>query len=373
MLLTKKLVIIRFPEPVSAAKRAGVQRQPPSAAGAACGGISHTGRLPALERAFSIQYCNCDKDLILKEVYKRYPNPDGSPIDVDDDNIADAINMNMIGRALLGWKVLDNQAQQAVIEDLNKPPKVKAARSPRKSSRPHKSGRIVSRLPAWGHDEEVCEMKPVTLPAHHYAAGWVYEGDFKPVAETNALGIRYAELPASQDGVKQELLLELCQAFHPYLMKYLVMICRGHLPVVGVGRRAGNVDGDVKKFLSYFLPKGQAPTRHNLSRTVRHLHLAFKGMDTEEIYDVLMSLLIAAINGYDPHYKAKVERVVEVIDRELSQKQEFTVADVNRHLDIDCDRHIRMLCRVGFLVPRKNGPECLTEGLPPPLGKLEEA
>jgi hypothetical protein len=84
---------------------------------------------------------------------------------------------------------------------------------------------------------------------------------------------------------------------------------------------------------------------------VRHLHLAFKGMDTEEIYDVLISILIAAVNGYDPHYKDKVKLVVEKIDHELSKSQEFTVADVNRYLDIDCDRHIRMLCRVGFLVP----------------------
>ncbi len=35
------------------------------------------------------------------------------------------------------------------------------------------------------------------------------------------MGKRYAE---THD---QEALLELCQAFHGYLMKYLVMICRG--------------------------------------------------------------------------------------------------------------------------------------------------
>jgi hypothetical protein len=50
--------------------------------------------------------------------------------------------------------------------------------------------------------------------------------------EINDLGRRYAELPAEMAGIsnpaKQELLLELCQCFHPYLMKYLVMICRGH-------------------------------------------------------------------------------------------------------------------------------------------------
>ena len=75
---------------------------------------------------------DCDKDLILKEVYKRYRNPDGTPIDLENDNIADAINMNMIGRALLGWISLDNQAQRAVIEDLNKPPKIKGGKKSKK-------------------------------------------------------------------------------------------------------------------------------------------------------------------------------------------------------------------------------------------------
>ena len=48
------------------------------------------------------------------------------------------------------------------------------------------------------------------------------------------MGRRYAELPPG-DQEKEDLLLELCQCFHPYLMKYLVMICRGHVPVVGQG------------------------------------------------------------------------------------------------------------------------------------------
>ena len=47
-----------------------------------------------------------------------------------------------------------------------------------------------------------------------------------------AVGRQYA---ASRD---QDLLLEICRCFHPYLMKYLVMICRGHLPVIGVGHKS---------------------------------------------------------------------------------------------------------------------------------------
>jgi len=55
---------------------------------------------------------NCDKNLILKEVYKRYQ------IDVDDDNIADAINLTKIGQVFLGLVEPDNQAQREVVEEL---------------------------------------------------------------------------------------------------------------------------------------------------------------------------------------------------------------------------------------------------------------
>ena len=66
-------------------------------------------------------------------------------------------------------------------------------------------------------------MKSTALPPDHYAAGW-NTGELRTHAEINSLGKRYAE---THD---QEALLELCKSFHPYLMKYLVMICRGHEP-----------------------------------------------------------------------------------------------------------------------------------------------
>ena len=67
-------------------------------------------------------------------------------------------------------------------------------------------------------------MKPVTLPSSHYASGWKMDVAPRPLEEMTALGCRYAELGESAE--KEDLLLELCQSFHPYLMKYLVMICR---------------------------------------------------------------------------------------------------------------------------------------------------
>lgn len=53
-------------------------------------------------------------------------------------------------------------------------------------------------------------MKSITLPAEHYAAAW--KSEIRPHAEINALGKRYAE---THD---QDVLLELCQCFHGYLM-----------------------------------------------------------------------------------------------------------------------------------------------------------
>jgi hypothetical protein len=88
-------------------------------------------------------------------------------------------------------------------------------------------------------------------------------------------------------------------------MKYLVMICRGRIPVMGHGPNPAYITKDVKPFLIYFLPKGEKPTSPNLAKVARHLHLAFKGMETEEIYDVLMEQLVGAVKGYDPAYKAR--------------------------------------------------------------------
>jgi hypothetical protein len=97
------------------------------------------------------------------------------------------------------------------------------------------------------------------------------------------------------------------------------------------------------------MPKGVPVTKATLHTAVRHLHLAFKGMETEEIYDVLMAQLVATVRGYDPGYKEKVKQVLERISNELSQRAQFAVADVNRYVDFDCHRHLRLLGRHGFL------------------------
>ena len=180
----------------------------------------------------------------------------------------------------------------------------------------------------------------------------------KPLEEVNAIGRRYAELPeeipAAGDRMvsnpeKENLLLELCQCFHPYLMKYLVMICRGRVPIVGHGNFPAYTNKDVKPFLMYFLAKGQKPTYQILTTISRTLHLAFKGMQTEEVYDVLMEQLVGALKGYDPNYKSTVKMVVEAANHEFSKRKQFSAAELNRHLDIDSTRYLRLLGRLGFL------------------------
>ena len=137
---------------------------------------------------------------------------------------------------------------------------------------------------------------------------------------------------------------DLCCYSHPYLMKYLAMICRGHVPVY-----KGRINRDARQFIRYFM-SGASSNRSSIGKAIRHLHLAFKGMQTEEIYDVLMEQFLRAAAKYDPNYTDKVKQVVEVIENALSGTREFRAADVDRHLEFNCHRFLRMLFRRGLLV-----------------------
>jgi hypothetical protein len=62
----------------------------------------------------------------------------------------------------------------------------------------------------------------------------------------------------------------------------------------------------------------------------RSLHFSFKGMDSGEVYDVLMQQFLEAAAKYDPDYAGKVKQVVECIDYALSKYKQVSVVDVNR-------------------------------------------
>src|SRR3974377_2096363 len=87
-------------------------------------------------------------------------------------------------------------------------------------------------------------------------------------------------------------------------------------------------------------------------------------METEEIYDVLMEQFLRAAAKYDPHYVEKLQRVVEEVKRALRQFGGFRSADLNRHLEFDGSRYLRLLCRRGFLFSERKAAEGETAGGP---------
>jgi hypothetical protein len=62
-------------------------------------------------------------------------------------------------------------------------------------------------------------------------------------------------------------------------MKYLVMICRGHVPILGIGKKAYRISPDVEPFIRYFLPKGEPLNEQTALNVVRHFHLTFRDME----------------------------------------------------------------------------------------------
>jgi hypothetical protein len=194
-------------------------------------------------------------------------------------------------------------------------------------------------------------MKPASLSSRHYAANWTTDTHYR-VQDINALGCEYARLPDDSE-LKKEKLLEIARCFHGYLLKYLTMICLGHVP-----QWNGRVNKDVEPFLRFFVTKGQEPNSVNLLHAARRLHLGFRSMLTDEVYDVLMEQMLAAIRRYDPNYTDKVKLITEIIDEELRKHSTFTPVDITSHLDFDADGYLRLLARRGFLVATaKAGPE----------------
>jgi hypothetical protein len=124
-------------------------------------------------------------------------------------------------------------------------------------------------------------MKTVSLPPNHYAATWSTEDVFS-LEEASKLGYDYAVLP---DGPEKEAkFLDIARTFHGYLIKYLFMICRGHLPLTFAGSKsASHVNTDTKRFVQYFLKKGVKFSRSPVMMVCRSPHLASKGMGTEEL------------------------------------------------------------------------------------------
>lgn len=183
--------------------------------------------------------------------------------------------------------------------------------------------------------------KTIHLEAPHYAAKWTLpkEGEFNDLQVVNQAGIDYANFPDGPD--KEAKMLEIVKYFHGYVFKYCDLIVRGHLPV-------HNYNGDTRRFLKYFLPKGSTPDRDAFARSAKHLHLAFPQQTATDIYDILNILLLRCIKKYDPNYVIKVRDVVKVASRMLKKKY-FTVDDVRKKVKFDPVGAVRMLARKGYI------------------------
>lgn len=199
--------------------------------------------------------------------------------------------------------------------------------------------------------------RTVALSSEHYASKWPTPSEETALnsrEDVNALGIAYAL--ASDPEEKQAKLFQIVEAFHGYLMKYMVMIIRGHLPSLKTS--AGR---DAKAFLRLLLPldsktgKQVPPSRKNLMGACRSLHLAFKQAESNDIYDTLVMCLISAAAKYDPQYTDKVRRVCEALDGEFKEEPTVSIAQLSSLLGFDCTGHVRVLVKHGFLASVREG------------------
>jgi hypothetical protein len=110
------------------------------------------------------------------------------------------------------------------------------------------------------------------------------------------------------------------------------------------GTRAGD---DAAKTLKNLLPRGAAADQAALSKVCRTLHLAFKSLTTDEVYDVMALCFLRACHRYDPCYQDKVKQVCEVLN---GKTQQFTPDDITALVGFDVTRHLRLLVGKGYLV-----------------------
>jgi Holliday junction resolvasome RuvABC endonuclease subunit len=59
---------------------------------------------------------NAEKNIVIREVYRRFKDHEGFAVDVKNDNEADSVGLLFIGRALLGDWTPQNQAQIEVLK-----------------------------------------------------------------------------------------------------------------------------------------------------------------------------------------------------------------------------------------------------------------
>src|ERR1700761_8331425 len=107
---------------------------------------------------------------------------------------------------------------------------------------------------------------------------------------------------------KEEMLLEILEKFHGYLMKYVTMIIRGTMPPLQSAAAK-----DSKLMLRTLIPRNTPVNKDSLNAACKMLHLAFKGMTTEDIYDTLAYCFMRAARRYDRYFTDKMKSICEAI------------------------------------------------------------
>jgi hypothetical protein len=140
---------------------------------------------------------------------------------------------------------------------------------------------------------------------------------------------------------KEEMVLEILEKFHGYLMKYVTMIIRGTTPPLNTP--AGK---DSKLMLRTLIPRNTPVTKDTLNAACKMLHLAFKGMTTEDIYDTLAYCFMRAARRYDPYFTDKMKSICEAIH---ALPTSFKQAQLETRVGFDCTGYLRNLVRKGYL------------------------
>lgn len=198
-------------------------------------------------------------------------------------------------------------------------------------------------------------FRSANLSSEHFASRWdmpASKDDFHSYLETNALGIRYANLPDSPE--KEALMEEILRCWHGYLNKYLQCIVRGHLPPLN-----SNAGMEAIKFLNLLSAGGDKKSNQVYGEICRTLHLAFKQSTTDDVYDSLLMCLMRAVKKYDPLYVEKLHKVCDVVDlkckgrpRKEGTVPEFTAIEISSKLGKigeDINSYLRKLVKRGHL------------------------
>jgi hypothetical protein len=105
---------------------------------------------------------------------------------------------------------------------------------------------------------------------------------------------------------------------------------------------------DASKMMWNLLPKSVPSSPASLAKVCRTMHLAFKTLTTDEVYDVMVMCFLRACHLYDPGYHDKIKQVCEVLNGKAVRRQ-FTAGDITPLVGFDAARHVRLLVGKGYL------------------------